>query len=254
MKTLKKQFTRILPIVLAILFFTACNRDDAPINQLKGMWKASDTEYFSFQDKKIFFYVISNYEMHKSVKITTGNYVYDVGSQNIYISTSGESATLYIEKLDKNSLVLKNNKENEVVVLHRHIPTLSELPQDLTGYTLHYASLTVYFDSNDQFRIINPEGAFISLAVANYYEVKELGYSYKKTTANKATLTLSYSVYEDFTPLFKGKSITTDVLEITHHEDLFINTKGKRTQKYTKDNDPEKTQNIEFDYYGVLEH
>lgn len=253
MKTLKKQFTKILPLLLAILFFTACNRDDAPINQLKGIWKASDTEYFSFQDKKIIFYLISNYEMHKSVKITTGNYVYDVGSQNIYISTSGESATLYIEKLDKNSLVLKNNKENEVVVLNRHIPTLSELPQDLTGYTLHYESLTVYFDSNGRFRIINPEGAFISLEFANYYEVKELGYSYKKTTADKATLTLSYSVYEDYY-LFKSKNITTDVLEITHHEDLFINTKGTRTDKHTFNDDPETTQNIEFDYYGVLEH
>jgi hypothetical protein len=46
----------VTTLTYMLLYFTGCSGDDEPINQLKGMWKASDTEYYSFQDKTIFIY------------------------------------------------------------------------------------------------------------------------------------------------------------------------------------------------------
>ncbi len=242
-----------------LLCFAGCNGDDEPVNQLKGMWKASDTEYYSFHDTKIFFYEISNYGKRKFASAVTGNYVYDKGSQNIYVSTSGESAILHIEKMDRNSLVLKNIKENEVFVLNRHTSTIKKLPEDLTGYTLHYKglpSLTVHFDTKSQFRILNPKDAFIVHAIADYYEVKELGYSYKKTAADKATLTLNYSDYIECSIFLKSTETITDVLEITHSDDFFVITNCKQTSKYSNHiNNTESTSKNEFhNEYGVIEH
>ncbi|MDD3437696.1 MAG: hypothetical protein ACOX4D_00135 [Bacteroidales bacterium] len=86
----------VTTLTYMLLYFTGCSGDDEPINQLKGMWKASETEYYSFQDKTIIIYDWS----YNGLGVQQGNYVYDAGSQNIYVSVSGESATLHIEKIE----------------------------------------------------------------------------------------------------------------------------------------------------------
>lgn len=249
----------VTTLTYMLLYFTGCSGDDEPINQLKGMWKASDTEYYSFQDKTIIIYDWS----YNGLGVQQGNYVYDAGSQNIYVSVSGESATLHIEKIDKNSLVLKNIKENEVLVLNRHTVTINELPQELTGYTLRgLGLLEVCLDSKNQFRFFDPEYTFwskIYVAAGSHYEVKELGYSYEKKAANKATLTLNYSIYVGGGWFGEHKTTGTAIVEIIHYEDILVKAKYKETSKtiyYTKtiyhDKNEESTHNWESDYYNVV--
>ena len=261
MKQLKKISIIISATIMVwiLLCFAGCSGDDVSINQLKGMWKASETEYYSFHDTKIFLYDWS----YKGLGMQQGNYVYDAASQDIYVSVSGESATLHIEKIDKNSLVLKNIKENEVIVLNRHTITINELPQDLTGYTLKGLGLfEVCLDSKNQFRFLDPEYTFwseIYLAYGSHYEVKELGYSYKKTAADKATLTLNYSIYVGGGEFGEYKTTGTAIVEIIYYEDILVKAKYKPTTKtiyYTKtiyhDKNEESTFNYESDYFNVV--
>ncbi len=212
MKTLKKQFTKILPLLLAILFFTACSEND-PSGSLKGellvtgIWDDGKYIWVFRPERKLDAFLINEDKETNYVNIDKEHanvpYSYDLENQLLYYTMGGHTTAANVLELTSKKMVLKEGKE---IIDFTKVSdkTNGYAPESVAGKKLAIGlgEQNILFNSNSSCSIIlNWSGVYLNTEIN-----RPPSYSYKKI--NDTTAELTY-VYGDITPLLSWITIET---------------------------------------------